>query len=466
MRALQKFGREVGGNVALMFGILLVPLLVGAGVGIDMMRAGQARSDLAQAVDAGLLAAARAKLKDDALSDAALTDIARRHFDANRAALDEEIDLETFEFDFNAATKTASLTATGKVRTAILGVVGKPFMDVNILSEAEVVKPRALEVVLALDNTGSMDGSRIASLKSSARDLVETIMADTDNEVQVGLVPFARHVNIGMSRAGESWLDVPADSTWNENVCNVDEPAATAAGCTEQASTCTYDGAPYACDQWICPSGSPPYNCSVVAQPLTWLGCVGSRAHPWNIRDEDFGSHPVPGVLNVPPWPDCPAELSPMTVDKAAVLAKIDAMTVSGETYIPGGLFWAQSLISSEAPFTEGKSADDMIAEGGVKAIVLMTDGENTASPGGSGDHYGTDAAQADGYTLELCQEIKDEGVIIYTIAFEVTDAATQDLLNDCATSADAYFNATDAAALSDAFGEIGNNLQELALTK
>lgn len=457
---------ERGGNVAILFAISLVPLLVGAGVGIDMVRAGQARAQLNDAADAGLLAAARAKLQNDALTDAQLTTIARKYFDANRAGVGE-IAIDTFDFNFDAATKSATLTAHGQMKTALLGVVGKPFMDVNIDTGAEIAKPRALEVVLALDNTGSMDGTKIADLRNSAADLVDAIMADTDNEVLVGLVPFARHVQIGMSRAGEPWLAVPPDGSWTENACTVDTPAATAAGCSEGPSTCYYDGVPYSCNEWTCPSGSPPTTCSIVNHPTTWLGCVGSRAHPLNIEDRDFLATPIPGIANDAAWPgDCPNELTPMTLDKAALLAKVAAMGVSGETYVPGGLFWAQALISAEAPFTEGKSYAAMTNDGGVKAIVLMTDGENTASPSGAGDHYAADEAEADAYTTELCDEIKGKGVILYAIAFDVTDAATQTMLRDCATSPDAYFNASDATALSDAFGEIGNNLQELALTR
>ncbi|MEQ1929902.1 MAG: pilus assembly protein TadG-related protein [Parvularculaceae bacterium] len=467
MKALNRFGTADAGNVAMMFGILIVPLLIAAGVGLDMMRTGQVRGELQEAADAGLLAASRAKLKDDSLSDAALTVIARKHFDANKGAVGEVL-IETFDFNFNTATKKATLTTTGKVRTAIMGVVGKPYMEIDVVSGAEVVKPRALEVVLALDNTTSMSGAKLVSLKDSARELVDAIMADTDNKVKVGLVPFGRHVQIGMSRAGEAWLDVPADSSWDQNECNVDEPAAAAAGCAEQTITCHDDGVPYACEEWQCPAGAPPpYNCALVSHPTTWLGCVGSRPHPLNIEDRDYLSNRIPGVLNEAIWGgDCPNEITPITTNKVDVKNDIANLSVRGETYIPSGLFWAQALISGEAPFTEGKTYAAMTEESGVKAIVLMTDGENTASPSGSGDHYATDADEADDYTLELCEEIKSNGIILYTIAFEVTDAATQAMLGDCATSSDAYFNAADASALLEAFGEIGSNLQELALTQ
>jgi hypothetical protein len=188
-------------------------------------------------------------------------------------------------------------------------------------------------------------------------------MAGADNETKVGVVPFARHVNLGMSRAGEAWLQIDANGVWNENVCTVDAAAATASGCSEVASTCYWDGAPYSCMLWQCPSGDPPQTCSITSHVTSWYGCVGSRDHPLNIEDRDYASDPVPGVNNAG-GPDCPTEVTPMTTSKSTVQNAINAMTVGGDTYIAGGLFWGQALISHEEPFAEGKSYEDLQAEG------------------------------------------------------------------------------------------------------
>ena len=54
----------------------------------------------------------------------------------------------------------------------------------------------------------------------------------------------------------------------------------------------------------------------------------------------------------------------------------------------------------------------------------------------------------------------------IYTIAFEVTDQGTRDLLRSCATDTDKFFDATDADELRLAFDSIGSLLSELALVR
>ena len=463
---IRRFLSDKNANVAMLFGLMLIPMLIGAGVGIDMMRAGQVRSQLADASDAALLAAARAKLKNETLTDAEAALIARRYFDSNaRNAASTMID----EFEFEAEDDVFKLKVVGRVKTTLLGISGQEWMPINIANEAKVAPPRALEVVLVLDNTDSMAGQKMDDLKSAATDLVTELMADVDNEVKVGIVPFATHVRIGMSRASEPWLSIPPDDSYERTECEIDEVGASNAGCFEQDTTCYDDGVPYDCTEWICPNNDPPpETCNTYTQGETWLGCVGSRTHPLNIQDTDFLSDPVPGVLNHDDSSgDCPLEILPMTVQKTDVLDHIDAMHIWGETYIPGGLSWGLRLISSAAPFSEGATYDDMDAQSGVKAIVLMTDGENTRSPNPwDGRHYSDDDMEADQYTIELCDEIKSHGIVLYTIAFEVTDSNTLAMVEDCATNPSAYFGADNASELADAFGLIGNNLVELALTK
>jgi hypothetical protein len=199
--------------------------------------------------------------------------------------------------------------------------------------------------------------------------------------------------------------------------------------------------------------------------PTSWQACVGSRPHPLNVEDASFAGNPAPGVVNTVGWPDCASALTPMTVENAAVKSCIAAIAAGGETCVPGGLSWAQALISSELPFTEGMSCADLAAQGAVEASVLMTDGENAASPDG-GARSGADKAQADGCTLEPCGEIKPQGVILYTILLDVSDAGTEAKLKSRASGAAALFDPDDPNELMAACGEIGDIPQELALVK
>lgn len=459
---LNDFAGARSGNVALMFGLLVIPLLIGAGVGLDMVRANEARSRLSEAADAGILAAARARLINDSMTDAAATALARRQFEAN-ARLQTDTVIDTFDFDYDEDAGKFTLAITGSVKTTLLAVAGKKTMPITISSEAKVAPPRVLEAVLVLDNTNSMNGAKMDALKESASDLVDTIMADADNSVKVGIVPFSTYVNVGMSHRNDSWINVPADYSETNYSCHNTYPDVEYSNCHDVTSTCDNDGVSYSCSWQQCDTdyGDPVEVCGNETSNYQWHGCVGSRDHPLNVKDEGFAATRVPGLLNE--W--CAAEVLPMTDNKTAVKNKISSLYVQGDTYIPTGLSWGLRLISADAPFTEGSTYADLEAEAGVKAIILMTDGANTRSPNYP-DHWGSNVSLSNNLTIELCDEIKSKKIFIHTIAFEVTDNTIQTLLRNCASDPSDFYDAGDAAELADAFNSIGDDLKRLALTK
>ena len=55
---------------------------------------------------------------------------------------------------------------------------------------------------------------------------------------------------------------------------------------------------------------------------------------------------------------------------------------------------------------------------------------------------------------------------MIYTISFMVTDSATVNMLENCATDTGKAFSVDDAAQLAKAFGDIGNSMLALRLSK
>jgi len=446
----------------MMFGLLVIPLLIGAGIGLDMVRANEARARLSEAADAGLLAAARARLINDSMSDEASAALARRQFDAN-AHLRSDTTIDSFEFNYDKASANFSLVIKGAIKTTLLAAVGKKSMVLNIRSEAKVAPPRVLEAVLVLDNTESMAGAKLDALKDAASDLVDSIMAETDNKVKVGVVPFSKYVNVGLSRRNASWINVPADYSENNYNCWSSYPDAVSSNCHTVSGECSNDGVSYSCSWEECDwdYGEPVEQCSWQTEENIWKGCVGSRDYPLNLKDEDFVSQRVPGLLNS----DCPAELLPLTTAKSAVKAKINSLFVEGDTYIPIGLSWGLRLISSTEPFTEATSYESLEAEAGVKAIILMTDGANTRSPSYP-HHSGYDVGLANQLTGEMCDEIKSKKIFIHAIAFEVTDNAIRNLLRDCASDPSDFYDASDSAELAEAFNSIGDDLKRLALTR
>ena len=190
-----------------------------------------------------------------------------------------------------------------------------------------------------------------------------------------------------------------------------------------------------------------------------WAGCVGSRNYPLNVQDSD-PAVPFDGVLDVV----CPAELLPLTTNKTALADSIRDLVATGNTFIPGGLVWGWNSLSPQAPLTGGGTPDD-VAKGLKKAIVLMTDGDNTIVP--LYPYHGSGSTSiSDGLTAELCLNAKAAGITIYTVAFQVTKTSTKDMLETCATSPEDYFDASNAALLTASFQAIGKSLTQLYLSK
>ena len=481
------FCKSRRGNVAVLFALFVFPLLLGAGIGLDLMRASQVRGHLAEAADSGLLAAARAKMLDSSLTDEQAKAIARKYFDNNYKSAQASISISTFNFVSvkSGDTTTYKLTATGKVDTTLLKLAGRDYLPININSEAAVAPPRALEVVMVLDNTQSMFGTRIDALKVAAKDLVNKVMKDTDNQTKLGIVPFGEYVNIGTSRRNETWLDVPSNYSNSWTNCWNTYPDRVQTGtewvdeveqynCRQVNSHCWTDGRRHSCQKTECDErtvsverpvyddGDPVQQCHNGSTDHEWHGCVGSRDYPKNTQDNGYGmGNRIPGLLDI--W--CGQEVTPLTTTKSTVISAIESMSVKGYTYIPSGLSWGWRLLSNTAPFTEGETYANIDNDGGMKALILMTDGANTRSSSYP-KHDGWDVNDANTITSELCVAIKAKNIQVYTIAFEVTDNTIKTLLENCATTTDDYFDATDAAALSEAFEGIANSLTELALTK
>lgn len=72
----------------------------------------------------------------------------------------------------------------------------------------------------------------------------------------------------------------------------------------------------------------------------------------------------------------------------------------------------------------------------------------------------------ANDLTAQLCKNIRNKGIEIFTIAFEVTDTTIKDLLQACATPGGAFYDATDGKQLKAAFDDIGGSLVQFRLAK
>ncbi|MEM6537744.1 MAG: VWA domain-containing protein [Pseudomonadota bacterium] len=462
---VRSFRDSTSGNIAMMFSMLMVPVLAAVGLGIDMSKSTSVQRALAEAADAGALAAARARLNNKSLSLADAEQIARKAFDINIRRLGD-VAVSNFKLAYDEENTTYTINLDTAVSTQFVKLVGIKEFQTSVMSEVRASAPRGLELVMALDNTGSMSGSKMATLKTAAKDLATDLLEDAGT-AKIGIVPFSNYVNVGTSRRAASWLTVPADQTNSNDSCWNTYPDRVESNCRTITQTCssTNDGVTrtYSCSRRQCDvdQGDPVQVCGTNTSTVTWHGCVGSRDNVLDESDGDYSIVQIPGLMNK----RCATELLPLTSTLSTVTSKIDAMSAQYATYIPSGLAWGRRLLSSQAPFTEGVTYAKASAERSLKALILMTDGENTRSANYP-YHEGTNKAAANTKTTALCTSIKNDGIIVFTVAFEVTDTTTKSILQGCASSPENYFDASNPSSLKEAFDEIGLSLRDLALTR
>ncbi|MFC7473067.1 pilus assembly protein TadG-related protein [Dankookia sp. GCM10030260] len=65
-----------------------------------------------------------------------------------------------------------------------------------------------------------------------------------------------------------------------------------------------------------------------------------------------------------------------------------------------------------------------------------------------------------------LCTAMKRQGIVVYTVTFNLADAATQALFRGCASQPDYWFNSPTQADLRNAFRQIGSQLANLRLVQ
>ncbi|MCW5772646.1 MAG: VWA domain-containing protein, partial [Rhodospirillaceae bacterium] len=159
------------------------------------------------------------------------------------------------------------------------------------------------------------------------------------------------------------------------------------------------------------------------------------------------------------------------TNTKATIKSAISKVTnPTGNTNLIMGLMWGWAVLAPKgagSPFDADSTAEPAAGEGElVRAIVIMTDGDNTQSVTDAYEGEFTDS-QLDTRTLAAAQKIKDAGVLIYAIRFGAA-SNSESLLKQVASGPTApyYQYAPDAASLTSAFQEIGNHLSKLRLSK
>ncbi len=508
-RTLKHLYEDQRGNVLIYTTATLIPMATLVGIGIDFSRIQAAKRTLQNAIDTSAVAIAKQANFFD-LTEIEAKTIATPYMDKyfQEASVGEVVD---FTVTLNKALGTVRIDADVNVDTTILQAIGQSTISYRGVTKVSA-GVRWLELVMVLDNSGSMGGSRLTALKDAANGLVNILFDEGETEssnVKIGLIPFSASVNVGVPQT-TSWIDASgASAIHNENL--------------DLSGTTLFDLFGQLGRTWGgCVRARDTANGFDLDDTVPDITIPGTLWAPYFAPDEpDTGEYsnnylddkvgdPPPPVEQIqrdiakytdpifqgggsPNYNCVPAEIQPLTNQKAIITSAINSMVARGSTVIPAGLVWGWRVLSPDEPFTEGEPYNNQKV---VKAIVLLTDGGNFVGSGvnghngshysayghaGTGNHLGPPdgsqtAAVLNQKTEQICNNIKDnkdsdpndEDIKLYTITFNLPpDSPVADRMKDCASDPNKYFDSPSNDDLQNVFYQIAGSLkQDLIIAK
>lgn len=519
--------RNESGSVGVMFGGMIVVMIMLLGASIDFGKAFMTREGLQDALDSAALAAGReletGGLKEDAEAKArevfaanlpggvsaflTLVDIDE---ESKQVTLQASTTLETsfvriaginaLDIGAEAIVSTSGgsfevalvLDGSGSMRgthieglkSAAHGLVASLFGDKAVSNNVKIgVVPFAALVNVGPQNANAAwidtDGRSSVHFENLAEDVDRFELLERMNNVSwAGCV----EVRPGAHGSTDSEPDVADPDSLFVPSFAPDEPDSTNSGgdryynsyladgggtCPAQPSTCVRRDWRGTCIQYRTQSLEPAvaqsrlckYDNVAVTEVLSGTTLKG----PNHMCD----SRPITPLTNVR-----------QTVDDA-----IDELVAQGYTNIGEGVMWGWRVLSPQEPFAEGLPNG---TPDNLKVIVLMSDGANTlnalsnhnqsyysgwgyvakgrlnASPKTSAGF----TAAMDANTQTACRNARADGVLIYSIAYNLsTQPAARALIKSCASNADMYFNAGNETELNKAFETIGAELNQLRIS-
>lgn len=466
LKPLAGFAKSERGNVSIMAGLSIIPLLVSGGAAIDYERGVNAGTILQASLDSAALYAVA--LPDT--TNAALTSKSQIYIQQNYKNNGDAV-LSSFAITNNGPSVTATAKAT--LKNNFMSLVGIPTTVVS--GSSTVLKSGInLEVSMVLDNTGSMNSinpqtgnTAISDLKTAAVKFVNIVMPATQGlfYTKISAIPYNNSVNLG-----SELLATPVRG-------------AIQTGTSNSPGWQTYNFTSY--------TGQ--------AQSYPYTTCVTERQGVSAYSDSAFGMGAYAGRFYGPPaYNGCNATtIQPLTTSTAALTTTINAMAAGGSTGGQNGVAWGWYSLSRNVGIWSGVNTPaayttvvnspqyDTATPYNLrtrKVMILMTDAEYNSAycngvisapssiPGSGSQSYQTSCASPLGNSYvqsnAMCTAIKQTGVELFVITFQLDKSNAQRvaLTQNCATDASHVIDA-DVTSLDAAFAKIANSIVAMRIT-
>lgn len=482
----------LAGATAIVFALIIPMVVASAAFGVDLAFAYLVRQRLSHALDAAAVAAAAASNEGGNLQ-AKVEEFLAKNYPSNKIG-------DVYNLSITQNGSKIRVSANARFDAYFGRLLGKD--EIDVYAETEVTREiLGLEVAMVLDVTGSMNNippappgepdneiRNIDALKGASTLFTDILFRSAvfDDTIKIGIVPYATTVNVGSYGLGLTPSGEEYDDAFVNNPDGVD---------------------------YYNPTNSPG-SCS--SRFRDWRGCVLARDYPddtkdaedwwrwdmWrmtfqyaqnsayrtqnvNFRDCDGQNYTTPYYVYYDkvygPNYNCPkASILPLTSNEGDILSKINSFEADGNTSGNIGMVWGYRVISPEFPFQEGADYGDRNWK---KAVVMMTDGDNTVDSfytahGGYTQSDVTSRAEMNTRFEETCEAMKEAGILVYTITFSYPtnyddegnatsyniNGTTRGYYERCATE-NKYYDALGQDELRDVFEAISRELSNIHIS-
>lgn len=459
-RKVKAYAHEEDGVVTLFALFVIMMMVLVGGISIDLMRNELDRVTIQQVSDRAALAAADL---DQTLDP---EDVVNDYFD--KAGMSHY--LSAVHVDEGQKYRVVTVETTATTKTQFMHFMGVDQLSAPASSTAEE-RISKVEVSLVLDISGSMaTNNRIGNLRDASKTFVNTLIRpETQDLISISVIPYSEHVNAGEDlfralpsrriRHDESWstwcVEFP---DWNFN----DTTISTSHQYDQMQHFQWYYSSQNRIDNTVCPRRS--YE-----------------------------------------------EIQPFSQSVPNLEAQLDQLQPRAQTSIFLGVKWAAALLDPSTrpmidtmiskgkvdPIFSGRPAEHDDSET-LKTIVVMTDGVNTASQRikesrynsrSEYRHWGRDwnfqyylqhyvrsnrhhryyfqkysGSQGDALLHNVCTAAKNQGIVIWSVGFEVNNHGA-DVLQNCASSPSHFFR-VEGVEITEAFQAIASQINQLRLTQ
>ncbi len=422
---VRNFIKDRAGNVAMMFALASAPVVVSVGGALDYTRTYTIGAELQSAIDTGVLAAASLTQTRDPEA------VVRAYIEAAIAEHNGTIESLVVTVTPNVALNAREVHAQAdiSVPTLLLGLAGVDRLELTRASEG-TEQIRNLEISLVLDISGSMSGSKIEALRAAAAEFIEVVMMDgTYDLTSVSVIPYNGGVRL--------------PDLVNTQLVSGGSANAERSGCPEYGE-------------------DHPVVLNPPANGLDWLVWRGNDQH--GSRSSAF-------------CPESDEAAVFLRNSQSELLGLIEDLDAGGNTGLDIATAWgARALDPSWRGKLGGNFSDrpvDYDDPSTIKALVVMTDGAATAQIRNYWDdaddrwrNYNMySASTARSNMASACDDAEARGVDIYTIAFQLSGSTNRDLMRNCASHPDNYYEVEDMD-IGQAFSAIAADLNSLRLSR